>query len=168
MAILSVSSLRCNITTITSLSDARDKKNINELDLGINFLMKIKPRNFNWDKREWYNDNTSDGSKMKEEPTAGFIAQELDEAQTTENVEWLNLVLKDNPEKWEATPGNLLPIMVKSVQELKKENTMLKNNNDKLSAEVETLKSMSEKLVSMEQLVNELNSEKQTTLVTKN
>ena len=45
---------------------------------------------------------------MKEEPTAGFIAQELDEAQTTGNAEWLNLVLKDNPEKWEATPGNLL------------------------------------------------------------
>ena len=79
--------------------------------------MKIKPRQFNWDRREWYDDNISDGSKMKEEPTAGFIAQELDEAQTTENAEWLNLVLKDNPEKWEATPGNLLPIMVKAMQD---------------------------------------------------
>ena len=56
---------------------------------------------------------------MQETPTAGFIAQELDEAQTTANTEWLNLVLKDNPEKWEATPGNLLPIMVKAIQELK-------------------------------------------------
>ncbi len=91
--------LRCKATSITSLSDARDKKNIKELSLGIDFLMKIKPRIFNWDKREWYIGNKSDGSKMKKEPTAGFIAQELDEVQKTENAEWLNLVLKNNPEK---------------------------------------------------------------------
>jgi len=81
-----VTSLRCNIQTITSLSDARDKKNITDLSLGLDFLMKVKPRLFNWDKREWYDNNISDGSKMKEAPTAGFIAQELDEVQTTENV----------------------------------------------------------------------------------
>ncbi len=164
----SISELRCNTTTITSLSDARDKKNINDLNLGIEFLMTIKPRQFNWDKREWYESNTSDGSKMKEEPTAGFIAQELDEAQTTGNAEWLNLVLKDNPEKWEATPGNLLPIMVKAIQdlnlkceELKSENNMLKNNNKKLSAEVESFKSMSEKLITLERTVNKLTYNKQ-------
>jgi hypothetical protein len=116
-----VTSLRCNVQSISSLSDQRDKKNIKDLDLGIDFLMKIKPRLYNWDKREWYADNKSDGSKMKEEPTAGFIAQELDEVQTTENAEWLNLVLKDNPEKLEATPGNLLPIIVKAIQELNNE-----------------------------------------------
>ena len=121
-----VSSLRCNVQNISSLSDARDKKNIKELNLGIDFIMKLQPRLFNWDKREWYDDNTSDGSKIKEEPTAGFIAQELDEVQTTENAEWLNLVLKDNPEKLEATPGNLLPIIVKAIQDLKKENDELK------------------------------------------
>jgi hypothetical protein len=121
-----VTSLRCNVTTITSLSDARDKKNIEDLDLGIDFLMKIKPRQFNWDKRDWYENNISDGSKMQKEPTAGFIAQELDEVQTSENAEWLSLVLKDNPEKLEATPGNLLPIIVKAIQDLKKENDELK------------------------------------------
>ncbi len=121
-----VTSLRCNVQNISSLSDARDKKNIKDLNLGIDFLMKIKPRLFYWDKREWYPNNKSDGSKMKEEPTAGFIAQELDEVQTTENAEWLNLVLKDNPEKLEATSGNLLPIIVKAIQDLKKENDELK------------------------------------------
>ncbi len=69
---------------------------------------------------------------MKEDPTAGFIAQELDEAQTTENAEWLNLVLKDNPEKWEATPGNLFPVLVKAVQELNEENQKLKIKNQNL------------------------------------
>jgi hypothetical protein len=74
--------------------------------------MKIKPRLYHWDKREWYGDNKSDGSKMQKKSTPGFIVQELDESQKTENAEWLNLVLKDNPEKWEASPGNLLPIII--------------------------------------------------------
>jgi hypothetical protein len=121
-----VTSLRCNVTTITSLSDARDKKNIQDLKLGLEFISKLRPREFNWDKREWYDGNISDGSKMQQTPTAGFIAQELDEAQTNAGAEWLNLVLKDNPEKWEATPGNLLPVIVKAIQELSSENELLK------------------------------------------
>jgi hypothetical protein len=144
-----VNSLRCNVTTITSLSDARDKKNIKDLSLGIDFLMKLKPRLYNWDKREWYDDNVSDGSKMKENPTAGFIAQELDEVQTSENAEWLNLVLKDNPDKLEATPGNLLPIVVKAVQDLKFENDGLKAENNELK----------ERLLKLEQMQNMLAGE---------
>jgi trimeric autotransporter adhesin len=121
-----VTSLRCNVTTITSLSDMRDKKNITDLSIGLDFITKLKPRQFNWDKREWYADNISDGTKTQETLTAGFIAQELDEAQLSQNAEWLNLVLKDNSEKLEATAGNLLPVMVKAIQELKSENDELK------------------------------------------
>ncbi|MDQ3021426.1 MAG: tail fiber domain-containing protein [Bacteroidota bacterium] len=174
-----ITSLRCNVTTITSLSDARDKKNITDLSLGIDFLMNVKPRLFNWDKREWYDNNVSDGSKMNEAPTAGFIAQKLDEVQTTEDVEWLNLVLKDNPEKLEATSGNLLPVMVKAIQELKVENDKikaasiiasqesieLKKENKMLALEIESLKSMSEKIVKLEKLVKELTSLKHTSLI---
>lgn len=152
----SVSKLRCNVTAITSLSDARDKKNIKDLSLGINFLMKLKPRLYNWDKREWYDDNVSDGSKMQEAPTAGFIAQELNEIQTTENAEWLNLVLKDNPEKWEATPGNLFPIVVKAVQELKIENDVIRSENYELKNENNELK---ERLTNLEKMQNMLSAE---------
>ncbi len=159
-----VTSLRCNVQTITSLSDARDKKNISELSLGLDFITKLHPRQFNWDKREWYDDNISDGSKMKDAPTAGFIAQELDSAQTTAGADWLNLVLKDNPEKWEATYGNLLPVMVKAIQELKAENDELKSSNEKLAAEVESLNILGQKLAKLEQMVNELSSAKNTSL----
>jgi hypothetical protein len=134
-----VTSLRCAVTTITALSDARDKKNIQELSLGLDFISKLKPRQFNWDKREWYENNISDGSKMQESPTAGFIAQELDEVQTSQHAEWLHLVLKDNPEKLEATPGNLLPIMVKAIQELGTENKELKKRLSELEAMVKSL-----------------------------
>ncbi len=145
-----VSSLRCNVQTITSLSDARDKKNITNLTLGLDFITKLKPRQFNWDRREWYEGGISDGSKIQETPTAGFIAQELDEAQTTKNADWLNLVLKDNPDKWEATPGNLFPVLVKAVQELAIKNEELIIKNEKLKIEkdeeVAELKNKNEKL----------------------
>ncbi|HRQ55649.1 MAG TPA: hypothetical protein PL018_15435, partial [Ignavibacteriaceae bacterium] len=94
-----------------------------------------------------YDDNISDGSKIMEEPTAGFIAQELDEVQTTENAEWLNLVLKDNPEKLEATPGNLLPIIVKAIQDLKKENDELKAQNVELTNQLNKFEHLQNMLV---------------------
>ena len=129
----SIQILRCNVQTITSLSDARDKKNIKDLSLGLDFLMKVKPREFNWDRREWYENGISDGSKIQDHPTAGFIAQEFDSLQNTEHAEWLNLVLKNNPDKWEATYGNLLPVIVKAVQELKQKNDELVLFNKQLA-----------------------------------
>ena len=134
-----VSTLRCNTQTISSLSDARDKRNIRDLPLGLDFLMTVKPRLFNWDRREWYKDGKPDGSKMKEEPTAGFIAQELDTAQMNAQAEWLNLVLKTNPERLEATSGNLLPVVVKAIQELKAENNSLRTENNLLKDRLTSL-----------------------------
>ncbi len=151
-----ITSLRCNVTSITSLSDVRDKKNIKELSLGLNFISKLKPRLFNWDKREWYDGNVSDGSKMQQAPTAGFIAQELDSLQQTENAEWLNLVLKDNPEKLEATTGNLLPIMVKAIQELKEKCDRLEKENSILSGELSQIELLKTQFEDLEGLYNEL------------
>jgi len=135
-----ITMLRCQVTTITGLSDRRDKKNIKYLPLGLDFLMKIKPRLFNWDRRELYEDGISDGSKMDKTPTAGFIAQELDSVQINTGAEWLNLVLKTNPERLEATPGNLFPIVVKAIQDLKFENDALAEENKKLQNELELLR----------------------------
>jgi hypothetical protein len=143
-----IATLRCATGTITTLSDARDKRNINDLSLGLDFLMTVRPRQFNWDKREWYKNGKGDGSKMKEAPTAGFIAQELDEAQTKANAEWLNLVLKSNPNRLEATAGNLLPILVKGVQELKHENDSLKDE----------MKIANERIIELERLVHLLDA----------
>lgn len=155
-----ITSLRCNVTTITSLSDARDKKNIRDLSLGLDFILKLKPRVFNWDKREWYENHVSDGSKMKSTPTAGFIAQELDSAQIKESAEWLNLVLKDNPDRIEATTGNLLPIIVKAIQDLKAENDALKENNSALSKAIDKLNDensdLTQRVLKIEELQNML------------
>lgn len=152
----SVTVLRSTVTTIASLSDARDKKNIRDLTLGLDFIMTLKPREYNWDKREWYESGISDGTKMKEVQTAGFVAQELDGAQTSANAEWLNLVLKDNPEKWEATPGNLLPVIVKAVQELNTESEGIKNVSDEL---VNKDKDFQQRISKFEEIQNILRGE---------
>ena len=142
-----ITSLRCAVQSISTLSDARDKKNIKNLELGLDFLMKLQPRQFNWDKREWYPDAKPDGTKMQKTPTAGFIAQELDKAQMSENAEWLNLVLKENPNRIEATAGNLLPIMVKAIQDLKLENDALKAKAEITQADNTELKTTTAQLL---------------------
>lgn len=141
-----VTTLRSGTSSITTISDARDKMNIQNLELGIEFLMKLKPRQFNWDKREWYKNDASDGSKMQNTLTAGFIAQELDTAQMSADAEWLNLVLKSNPDKLEATAGNLLPIIVKAIQDLKKENDQLIAKNEIAQVVNENLKTATNEL----------------------
>ncbi|AYV80104.1 MAG: hypothetical protein Gaeavirus9_14 [Gaeavirus sp.] len=129
----SIAALRCEQTTITTLSDSRDKADIQDLDLGIDFIDELKPSKFKWDKREWY-DGVKDGSKMSDCWTAGFIAQDLKEIQEGHNASYLKLVYDVNPDKLEATAGNLLPIIIKALQDLH-------NENKKLVLEIEILKS---------------------------
>jgi hypothetical protein len=61
-----------------------------------------------------------DGGKVGV-PEFGFIAQELQQAQKDSGVTVPNLVLDANPERLEASPATLLPILVKAIQELSAE-----------------------------------------------
>ena len=78
----------------------------------------MRPVTFKWDKREWYTNGNRDGSKKDSVIQAGFIAQELKALQEQEGVEFLKLVYESNPDKLEATPGNLMIPLIKAVQEL--------------------------------------------------
>lgn len=114
-----ISVLRCNVTSITSLSDARDKKEITELSAGLDFVKGLKPVEFVWNER--------DGLK-KDIKDFGFIAQDLKKAQEdAELAETLKLVYEENPEKLEASYGKLIPILVKAIQDLSKEVETLKS-----------------------------------------
>jgi hypothetical protein len=120
----SISSLRCQVTTISSLSDQRDKKEIKDLEYGLDLINKVRPVEFTWDTR--------DGSIVGK-PDIGFIAQELAEVEDSLNdTDRLHLTLRDNPEKLEATPGRLLPIAIKAIQELSAQNADLSARLEKL------------------------------------
>lgn len=113
----SVATIRAQVTTITALSDARDKTDIAPLSAGLAFTNALKPVAFTWNMR--------DGGKVGV-PDTGFIAQDLKAVQEQTGVSIPGLVYESNPDRLEAGYGKLLPVLVKAIQEL--------------SAEVESLK----------------------------
>tara|TARA_R110000868_G_scaffold236133_1_gene490134 strand:+ start:1797 stop:2756 length:960 start_codon:yes stop_codon:yes gene_type:complete len=115
----SISVLRCAQTSITSLSDARDKKDIKDLSTGLEFVEALRPVEFTWDDR--------DEKGRHDIADFGFIAQDLKKAQEdAEKAEVLKLVYDENPDKLEASYGKLIPILVKAIQEMSSEIKSLK------------------------------------------
>jgi len=113
--------LRCAVTSITSLSDARDKKEVEDLNVGLEFIDGLRPVKFVWDDR--------DENGKHEIADFGFIAQDLKAAEeAVEMADVLKLVYDENPEKLEASYGKLIPILVKAVQELSAEIKKLKSS----------------------------------------
>ena len=101
--------------TVTVISDQRLKENVRDLDTGLAEILALRPRRFDW------KENQGDGSK----DTPGFIAQEVEQVMPELVVPWRVTGAKDDDHKGLAT-GNLIPTLVKAIQEL--------------SAEIETLK----------------------------
>ncbi|NDO45478.1 phage tail protein [Clostridium sp. MD294] len=68
-------------------SDARDKLDIEDSPLGLNFIMKLRPRKYRMNSREAYFEQgkerdftaTNDGSKAGKRPHYGLVAQEVKE-----------------------------------------------------------------------------------------
>ncbi len=85
--------------TITCTSDVRLKKNINDLNYGLNEIMSLRPVDYNW---RYQNDN---GQKY-----LGFIAQEVEQLLP-------QLIMTDANGYKELNTIGLIPILTKSVQE---------------------------------------------------
>jgi hypothetical protein len=105
----SITTLRCQVTTITSLSDARDKTDLKLMGDALNLVRRIQPMHFTWNMR--------DGGKVGEADT-GFIAQQLLSAQEQTGLKIPGLVDETNPDKLEAGYGKLIPVLVKALQQL--------------------------------------------------
>lgn len=118
----SITQLRAQVTTITALSDERYKKNIRKLDIPDEFFEELEIVCYEWDNDKWLLDEfgqiaiDDDGRPFPAGIWVGVIAQKLDALQKKFGLEWLNLVDKSNPNRWEATPGNILFFMTLYVQ----------------------------------------------------
>ena len=88
----------------------------------------MRPRTFKWNRRELVEGDKNHSKNGKSE--LGFIAQELQEAMDEGDNQILDLVYEANPERLEIKPAGLIPILVKSIQDLnEKLNTMTNQYN---------------------------------------
>jgi hypothetical protein len=97
-------------TSITSLSDERLKENIKDLETGLDEVMALKPRRFDWKDR-------------KEKNVAGFIAQEVEPVLPDLIGDYMHDDLDDAKS---VKMGDMIPTLVKAIQELKAEIEELK------------------------------------------
>jgi len=105
-----ITCIRSQVTTISTLSDARDKTAVEELPLGLQFILDLRPVKFTWNMRT--------GDRVGIQDT-GFLAQDVADLEDAAGATaWLDMVGRENPERLELKPAKLIPILVKAVQEL--------------------------------------------------
>ena len=125
-----ITALRCAVNTITLISDERDKKDIVDIEYGLDYVKTLQPRQWTWNQRtetvladpvtKETKEVTSSKNGTKD---VGFVAQEL---QGVDN-DFLKLVNDANPDKLQASWVQLVPVLVKAVQELSAKVTVLEN-----------------------------------------
>lgn len=93
-------------TTITAISDQRLKENIQDIDVGLDKIMALKPRKFDW--------KAGKGKDIRGD--RGWIAQEFEQVFPEMITTW-----KDEPpegeEPYKAVNADLIPVLVKAIQE---------------------------------------------------
>ena len=116
-------------TTITGISDVRLKENIRDLDDGLDVVMALKPRKFDWKEGK--------GADIKN--ARGFIAQEFETVLPDMIEEWRDPA-PEGEEPYKAINANLIPTLVKAIQELKAINDTQAETINALQADVTALK----------------------------
>jgi len=93
-------------TTITGISDQRLKENIRDLEDGLEKVMALQPRKFDWKEGK--------GANIKN--ARGWIAQEFETVFPDMIEEWLDTP-PEGEEPYKAVNANLVPTLVKAIQE---------------------------------------------------
>jgi hypothetical protein len=93
-------------TTISAISDARLKENIQDIDVGLDAVMALKPRKFDW--------KAGKGKNIKGD--RGWIAQEFETVFPEMINEWKDPAPKGE-ESYKSVAADLIPVLVKAIQE---------------------------------------------------
>lgn len=113
----------------TSVSDLRDKKNIENLpnNLGLNFIRKLRSVAFKYDYREKYmfkcgfEFGQKDGTLKEQKENYGFLAQQIENVTKELNVNFDGVVYDKFNDKYQVKILELISPIVKSIQELNNE-----------------------------------------------
>jgi len=93
-------------TSISSLSDIRLKENVRDIDNALSKIMMLKPRVFDW----------KDGAGKGIKNDRGFIAQEFEEV-FPDLIDEFKVGENDSDEKYKSIRQDLIPMLVKAIQE---------------------------------------------------
>ena len=93
-------------TTISAISDIRFKENVRDLDVGLDKIMALKPRLYDWKEGK--------GANIKN--ARGFIAQEFEQVFPDLIDEWKDPA-PEGEEPYKAVNADLIPVLVKAIQE---------------------------------------------------
>ncbi len=109
----------------TVTSDIRDKRDIEPMLLGLDYITRLNPISYRFDDRSRYEGNAPTGAKADADKTVGFSAQELLAVEIELNVA-STVVNASDPEHLRMTETKLIPILVNAIKELKAEIDSLK------------------------------------------
>lgn len=163
--------LRCADTTITALSDQRDKVEINDLTIGLDFVNNVTPKYFRRNDRARYYTSTYTEEQILDDPSLtqswnfdsdahvaageknaryefGWIAQDVETALPSGYADSSRLTfvedIGDTRFSYDVqrfTAGDMLPILWKAVQELNTKYDNLDSDHTALKARVAALES---------------------------
>jgi hypothetical protein len=102
--------------TISAISDARFKENVQDIDVGLGAILALKPRKFDW--------KAGKGKDIKGD--RGFIAQEFETVFPQLVDEWRDTA-PEGEAPYKSVRQDLIPVLVKAIQELAAEVNALKN-----------------------------------------
>ena len=71
-----------------------------------------------------------DSEVDKNKESSGFIAQEIKEVLDEINADYTGIVDTNNPEQYTVSQANIIPMLVKAIQELREEVRNCKNCNN--------------------------------------
>jgi hypothetical protein len=94
-------------TTISAISDARFKENVQDIDVGLGAILALKPRKFDW--------KAGKGKDIKGD--RGFIAQEFEQVFPQLVDEWKDPA-PEGEAPYKSVRQDLIPVLVKAIQEL--------------------------------------------------
>jgi len=107
-------------TTISAISDQRFKENVSDLDVGLDAVLALKPRKFDWKEGK--------GKDIKGD--RGFIAQEFEQIFPDLVDEWRDPA-PEGEEPYKSVRQDLIPVLVKAIQE---QQAMIKSLEAKVAA----------------------------------
>ena len=96
-------------TSISSLSDIRLKENIRTIGYGLNEIIQLKPKIFDW----------KEGQGTGAKNNLGFVAQDVETILPELVTEWIHT--EGETAYKSLKMGDMIPVLVKAIQELKAE-----------------------------------------------